>query len=84
MSSQAFKPTARVALSTVRSLHIQIVSDKGDLYVLSAFFDADGKMQLPVTKSRIRETYKGHPYFIRNRERYYLSEFTKIHHPNKG
>ena len=47
-----------------------------DDYVISA--EHYGDEYLRVSRSRIMYNAKGHPYFTRNKQKYYLNEFLKV------
>ena len=73
--SKIFKPTAATKVSSKEVLKIQIVKSQAEYYVLSAFFNSNGEILSRVTKNRLQVGGMSHQYFIRDKQRYYLSEF---------
>lgn len=84
MRSKDFIPTAQLGISTSCILQIRLVIENGEAFVYSAFYDVSGQRKSSVTKSHIRESNRGHAFFYKNRERYYLNDFVKKPSPQQG
>ena len=72
-----FKPTHYLDISSVVSLHIEIIKSNGECFVYASYYDALNGYLDKVTQSTIRTNSHGHIYFIKNHQRYYLADFTK-------
>lgn len=72
-----FNPTHYMDITNVVSLHIEIVRDNGEHYVYASYYDGLNRCFDKVTKSVVRCGSKGHPYFLKNRQRFYLVDFFK-------
>lgn len=81
MSRVVFKPTHVLVLAVGLSLRIQVVTnDAGNYVVRKALFDDEKNKKLSrcINEAALHiDTYE-RMYFYHNRERYYLSEFTKM------
>lgn len=72
-----FNPTHYLGITYSCSIGIHIVHENGETVVQNAFFDEQGKQKSKVAKATVRFDSKGHPYFLKNRQRYYLNDFIK-------
>lgn len=59
------------------SLQIEIIQDSGDYIVYGAYWDSSKKCFDKVTKSIVKYDRKGHAYFKKSDQRFYLADFMK-------
>lgn len=76
MKSVDFIPNARTSVSKDCTLCIIVCREQGDSYVYSAFYDEQEVRTSQVTKSLVNFNSRGHAYFTKCRQRYYLNDFT--------
>lgn len=72
-----FKPTHYLDITSVVSLHIEIVKSDGQYYVHASYYDGLNKYFDKVTRSVVRADFKGHTYFVKSNQRFYLADFLK-------
>lgn len=72
-----FKPTHELSVTSTCTIQILIAKENGEAFVYSSFYDEITKQNTRVSRTMIKFTVRGHPYFIKNRQRFYLNDFTK-------
>lgn len=72
-----FNPTHYLVLTYFCSIGITISHEDGEVVVKSAMFDEHGVQKTKVTRATVRLDREGHPYFMKNHQRYYLNDFVK-------
>lgn len=77
MTKEEFKPTAVIGICNTTSLLLDVKHEDGDNYVYSAFSVIDTGLDR-VTRARVNYNNYGNAYFIKCRQRYYLSEAMKL------
>lgn len=77
MKSSEFVPTAWQSITNSCVLQIDVKYEDCDHYVYSAFY-VDGERVGKVTKALVRYNSRGAGYFVKYKQRYYLSEFMRI------
>ncbi len=70
-----YRPAGVLALSNFGGIAVMEIKHEIDDYVIVCDNYGDGYKN--ITKNRVRYDRKGNSYFIRNKQRYYLSEFMK-------
>lgn len=81
MSRAGFNPTHVLVLMVGLSLRIQIVTDEyGNYKVRKALFndEENRKLSRSVSESTLHMDSYGRMYFYHNKERYFLSDFSKM------
>ena len=72
-----FSPTHYLMVDNYITLQIELVKDNGELFVYGAYYNELTRTLDKVTKSVVRSNFRGHSFFIKNHQRYYLADFTK-------
>lgn len=80
MRRRNFKPTHFIVLFQDKSLRIQVVDEHGDFKVYSAYFSGDTLEPEPLVVSHMHYDChnNGQPFFIRNKEKYYICDFLPL------
>ena len=71
-----FRPTHCLDIDNFTVLTIQIVREDGEYFVYGAYYEGSSRVG-KVTKSVVRTNSRGHTYFVKSKQRYYLSDFIK-------
>ena len=77
MPKHEFKPTHYLDVTSIVSLHIEIVKENGECFIYGAYYDSLDRRFDKVTKSTVRTNKFGHVYFIKSSQRYYLADFIR-------
>lgn len=75
MPKRNFNPTHYLDITSIVSLEIEIVIENGQSYVYSAFYDGLNRYYDKATKSVVRSDKRGHSYFVKKNQKYYLEDF---------
>ena len=75
MLKRDFKPTHYLDITSVASLHIELVKKNGECFVYGAYYDELSRQFDRITISTIRNNKFGYSYFIKSGQRYYLADF---------
>lgn len=75
MPKRNFNPTHYLDILNFVSLEIEVVIESGQSYVYSAFYDGLNRCYDKVTKSVVRSDIRGHSYFVKKNQKYYLKDF---------
>jgi hypothetical protein len=77
MRVKDFVPTHYQSMVIGLSLLIEVKHENGEDFIYSRY-STDGSHD-HVVRSVVRINGYGHPYFVRNRQRYFLSDFLRLH-----
>lgn len=81
MKVDKFRAKAVCTITSTLVLGIDVQHEDGEDYVYSVYLNEEGTALSKVAKSNVRYDFSGNPYFIRSREKYYISEFIRCDYP---
>lgn len=78
MKKSEFRPEGYVSITNCVTLLVQIVHEEGKTFAYTAFSSGGSISDHFITRSRIRFDKDDNMYFMKGRDKYYLSEVMKI------